>query len=109
MYDYHSSNLLYLLTFFIDAAYLRGADEELGCPVRPDVPSLEKDILNCTEARRAAGEALPVLPGTTHISKVAFPCAPNFTIFNYIIQVSIALALSMQVAKKLVRLKKDIF
>lgn len=61
-------------------------------PVLPDYDVLEQDIIASTTLRREAGDALPVIPGTTHISKVAFPKAPNITVWNYIIQVSYVLS-----------------
>lgn len=71
-----------------DTAYMSCSLDKPNCPLRPDVLALKEDIAQCTNARQAAGEALPVLPGTTHISKVAYPAAPNLTVFNYIIQVT---------------------
>ena len=63
------------------------AAELLAAPSTPDIHKLQMDIAECTEVRRAAGDALPVVPGNTHINKVMYPAAPNFTMWNYIIQV----------------------
>lgn len=52
-----------------------------------DTSRLQLDIAECTKLRKSAGDTLHVVPGTTHINKVMYPAAPNFTIRNYIIQV----------------------
>ena len=81
----------YILPFALLAFVNYTAAELLAAPYTPDIHKLQMDIAECTEVRRAAGDALPVVPGNTHINKVMYPAAPNFTMWNYIIQVKLLL------------------
>ena len=78
-----------ILPFALLAFVNYTAAELLAAPYTPDIHKLQMDIAECTEVRRAAGDALPVVPGNTHINKVMYPAAPNFTMWNYIIQVKL--------------------
>ena len=78
-----------ILPFALLAFVNYTAAELLAAPSTPDIHKLQMDIAECTEVRRAAGDALPVVPGNTHINKVMYPAAPNFTMWNYIIQVNL--------------------
>ena len=80
-----------ILPFALLAFVNLTAAELLAAPYTPDIHKLQMDIAECTEVRRAAGDALPVVPGNTHINKVMYPAAPNFTMWNYIIQVKLLL------------------
>ena len=80
-----------ILPFALLAFVNYTAAELLAAPYTPDIHKLQMDIAECTEVRRAAGDALPVVPGNTHINKVMYPAAPNFTMWNYIIQVKLLL------------------
>lgn len=73
----------------LDTAYLTlNSDKEKDlCPIHPDTARLLVDLKENTNAKRVAGDALPVIHGTSHISKVGYTIAPNITIWNYIIQV----------------------